>query len=291
MKIFSWVHRRLSQNFNSTAISCHEDGLAIRSKKAQSKYDKDNETEGLLEHSNITVDVLENWKLDDILSIGTLAITPSADLVGQNEVTNEEDDNEKNKYCVENEPIVYEEGGDLNSQTLEFNSMFEDNIEMSAIYRQDLRNAARCNDIETVDDIVEWDNKKEKKNEERVTLAQLFMADSNGKRMAEPEDLKAFCAKKQAASRAKKGLSKAKRLLPHVKEDLRPLKKMQQFMTRIVRNKIHPDLDVKVMKKDSQMKTMKATGGKDGANESVPLLHIKGAFPRALLLDGLLVSS
>ncbi|GAB4861554.1 hypothetical protein Ancab_036747 [Ancistrocladus abbreviatus] len=280
MKIFNWVHRRFCYNFNSSNVSLHEDGLPRNSSiKAEPKHQKDPETQALLDDSILLVDMPENWKLDGILSIGTLAVDAFETPEHQNEFNiREVDHNGKNECHEEKHYCNYDDGGGDGSACSpgELSSILEGDIGLFKLYRQDQRETLKYIEIKTVDDaITDSDDEakgKEKKNDgKRVTLAELFLADPDVETKA---DVKAIYAKKATVFCAK-GLSKSKKLLPDAKEDSRPLKKLHQFMRRMTKRKIHPELgESKSQKRENQMmKWSNNNHEQDGGTETVSLLQ------------------
>ncbi|KAF7826223.1 uncharacterized protein G2W53_017387 [Senna tora] len=97
----------------------------------------------------------------------------------------------------------------------------------------------------------ETDERKMKKKGERITLADLFLADSDvnikmdpAKLLLEPND--------KSILKAKHGISLPKKLFPLVKHNSHPVKNIQRLMKRVLKKKIHPELDVKNLKPESQ---------------------------------------
>ncbi|GAB2245183.1 hypothetical protein Droror1_Dr00000676 [Drosera rotundifolia] len=251
MKIFDWVHRRFHNDSNSSSISLCEEKPRI-SIKSESKYSC--EKEALLVPSNLDVDTIDNWKLDDILTIGTLAICP-LETPGQLDELEimDVDCVEKN---VVSEYLTFAHGDYKDTapaqgnKTLEPEPVLEDSLK---VFRQDLRSELKCKEIELVYDfsdfaVDEEDLKKDRKNGERVTLAELFMAEHDLIYFKGDDNLgnSKLIPSKKEASGANKGLSKAKKLL---KDDVHPLKKFKKFMKRILKKKVHPEL---MGKKDDQ---------------------------------------
>ncbi|KAL9258467.1 TILLER ANGLE CONTROL 1-like protein [Drosera capensis] len=296
MKIFDWVHRCFHNDSNSSSISLCEDGAEKHriSIKSESKYSC--EKEALLVPSNLDVNTIDNWKLDDILTIGTLAICPLETLGQQDEIDIVDVD------CVEknviSEYLVFDDGDykDLaplqGNKTLEPETVLEDTFHSLKLFQQDLRSELKCKEMELLYDFSafaaeEEDLKKDQKNGGRVTLAELFMAKHDliyfeGDPVA--EDAKLIPSKKETSG-AKKDLSKAKNLL---KDDVHPLKKFKNFMKRILKKKVHPEL---MGKKDDQgdngVKSPSLIKQSQYAanNESAPLLLVLGTFSSCSLLD------
>ncbi|GAB2271847.1 hypothetical protein Dimus_006677 [Dionaea muscipula] len=311
MKIFNWVHRRFHHSSSSSSsISLCENGFA-RVPKSESMYSEDTVTkkESLLEpNRDLVRDMIDNWKLDDILTIGTLAITPLEAAVNQqgeelDEFMDVDGDGENvaayNEYFAfdGSEPAGFIAPPPQGNQTLDLDldlnkySMLQDNsdTEMLKFYPHDLiryEYELNCKEIELVDGSMAGKEELMKKDGERITLAALFRAEhdlnySKAKAKADCEELKLIpnpC--KKPTSRAKKSLSKAKKLLPHVKEDVHPLNKFQKFMKRILKKKVHPELDQRKTdeEEDNEINSKSPkphdTAAAAANIESAPLLHV-----------------
>ncbi|WCJ22478.1 Protein TILLER ANGLE CONTROL 1 [Euphorbia peplus] len=113
---------------------------------------------------------------------------------------------------------------------------------------------------------------------ERITLAELFMADSEMKKeqLEFVEIVDQITNKKIAKKPSKNGLSFAKKLIPHVGEDSRPIKKIHQLMKRMLKRKIHPDVEGKG--NQSKVETSQASFTKGNELiEAVSLLPTRSA--------------
>ncbi|XP_010661481.1 protein TILLER ANGLE CONTROL 1 [Vitis vinifera] len=288
MKIFNWVHRRFNHNVHSTPISLQKDGLAANLKKVES-ITNDTDTQALLKHVAL-VDMLDGWK-DGILAIGTLGFDdPLYSFSSEKEcaMTDEEegeDEEEEEVYSLNNEngevededeedetevnPLVFSAFGDNVPKPIPI--MTVDGVPLS-------RFVGSSHEVGIESFTTENDQRKSKG--ERTTLADLFSADSEVRAKVDPEGLKVDSGKKPAP-RSKNGLSFAKKLIPRVGEDSRPIKKLHQLMTRMLKRKIHPELEGKIQKPEDQIKASTAVGGLatvgNGAIESVSLLQTQDA--------------
>ncbi|KAJ4839103.1 hypothetical protein Tsubulata_014911 [Turnera subulata] len=211
-------------------------GLAQNVKKAESIIN-DVDKRALLKQVAL-VDVLDGWK-DGILTIGTLGFDPLKPFNQQNEyfILESEDDEE------EEEPEREEEEEEKEGEQAEY-STFDMNVgKADEIMSLDGHsNLAPPEDTHSI--IPEIDQRRKKG--ERVTLAELFLADSDIKKKPDPgETLESNSRKKQPVVRAKYGLSFAKKLKPQAKEDSPPIKKLHKLMRRMLKRKIHPEVEGK----------------------------------------------
>ncbi|KAJ4719161.1 NAD-dependent protein deacetylase HST1-like protein [Melia azedarach] len=288
MKIFNWVHRKFNHNIL-------KDGFARNVKKTES-IAIDTNTKALLEQVAL-VDVLDGWR-DGILTIGTFGFDPlkpveeqkeffifeSEDEEGENDSVNREDDDDDH----EDDNIVEDE--EVNPLIF---TTFEHNFEEIAANGDG--NVGKADVIITLDgvqitpfvgspnelrfDIDTTDNDQGKKRR-RTTLADLFYEDSDiKKKPIEDQEFEASCGKKQSSVRTKNSLSFAKKLIPHVKEDSRPIKKLHQMMRKMLKRKIHPELEGKVDNSDGENKAciLELFSKKHQAGESASLLPIPDA--------------
>ncbi|XP_021889574.1 uncharacterized protein LOC110808391 isoform X3 [Carica papaya] len=264
MKIFNWVQRRLHQ-------SVIKDGLAKNVKKTES-IAIDNNTQALLEQVAF-VDVLEGWK-DGILTIGTFGFDPLKNTHKQkqhfflgsdeeeeldedyNEGENthpaeDDDDEDADQFSISDDDNNEDEEEDNKSRKV------EDEEVNPLILRTFDEGRSNMDDEERLrkgDELImsvelgaivhvttEIEQAVQKR---RTTLAELFMADSDDmEKKVEGGD--EFEVTKKACIRTKNGLSFAKKLIPHVGDDSRPIKKIQQMMKRMLKRKIHPELEGK----------------------------------------------
>ncbi|XP_060218346.1 protein TILLER ANGLE CONTROL 1 [Lycium barbarum] len=224
MKIFSWVQRKLNQ----------KDGLFDRNvKKDEVKINNANigDTQLLLQDASMA-HLLDSWK-GGILTIGTLGFDQlikdqSCDLDDdfideECEITindHEEDQEELN-------PLMYANGHEQSHEAPKANVIM--GIDGNTLARR------------LTDDDDESNNGSKK---ERITLADLFSADFSDKKKVHLPDLN-VTNKKTSKPQVKLGVSFAKKFIPRVREDSRPILKLQQLMTRALKRKVHPDMESK----------------------------------------------
>ncbi|KAI8572862.1 hypothetical protein RHMOL_Rhmol01G0233000 [Rhododendron molle] len=215
----------------------------------------------------------EHVTIDSILTIGTFGFGPLPQLNKQNEClefqkdeTHEEKEHEGEKE-IENE---------------------FDEEEVNPLLSNSFRSGFDENDVEIYElglDSTDSEGKKGKGKEkkERITLADLLVADDSDDHVKYMKgdgrvvDKDSNYKKKTDVGVKKKGLSFAKKLIPGVGEDSRPIKKLHQLMRRMTKRKIHPDMEEEFKKagNDALIKPG-SIADKYGANESVSLLPIAG---------------
>ncbi|KAJ8529321.1 hypothetical protein K7X08_036156 [Anisodus acutangulus] len=88
------------------------------------------------------------------------------------------------------------------------------------------------------------DESDKSSKKERITLADLFSADFPDKKKVQLPDLH-VTNKKALKAQIKIGVSLAMKLIPRVREDSRPIQKLQKLMTRALKRKVHPDMENK----------------------------------------------
>ncbi|KAL9430382.1 hypothetical protein AB3S75_025717 [Citrus x aurantiifolia] len=278
MKIFNWVHRKFNHNIL-------KDGFARNVKKTES-IAIDTNTKALLEQVAL-VDVLDGWR-DGILTIGTFGFDPL-----------QADDQQKEFFICESGDEEGEEGEVLdfvnnNNDDDQVNSVNAEDEEVNPlIFTAFASNADHHGNDERADhhviitldagvqitpfvasprfDIDATDIDQGKKR--RTTLADLFYEDSDTKKKPNPDEFEPNVGKKQSV-RTKNGLSFAKKLIPHVKEDSRPIKKLHQMMRRMLKRKIHPEIEGKAPDGQNKASILERLGNKYHAGESVSLLQI-----------------
>ncbi|CAK7348663.1 unnamed protein product [Dovyalis caffra] len=273
MKIFNWVQRR----FHHGAI---KDGLARNVKKAES-ITNEADKQALLKQVAL-VDVLDGWK-DGILTIGTLGLDPLKPFNQQNDqyliLEREEDEEEEEEKEEEGEQEQYSVDDDYydddNVEDEEVNPLIYGTFDHS--FEENGSNTVTY-DVITNSSIAEHEQAKRKG--ERITLAELFLEDSDMKKKPDSVEIETKSGNKKPVTRAKSGLSFAKKLIrPHAGEDSRPIKKFNQLMRRMLKRKIHPEFDGKGNKTDSQNEPgiMDAHASKGNETESVSLLQTPSA--------------
>ncbi|XWS32003.1 hypothetical protein CRYUN_Cryun23aG0123400 [Craigia yunnanensis] len=289
MKIFNWVQRR----FHHYVL---KDGLAGNVKKTDS-IAIDTNTKSLLEQVAL-FDVLDGWR-DGILTIGTFGFVPLKSFSEQKDYLalesddkEEEEQAEDERYSDNNddEEEVDDDYDDNNSDeevnplmVSTFDRSFEDvesNVDHAKYGKPDGVAASTDHEIKFNLDVTEGHSGKLRR---RTTLADLFSEDSDIKKKPSPLELESNSCKK-ASLRTKKGLSFAKKLIPQVGEDSRPIKMLHQMRRRMLKRKIHPDLEGRSNKLDGQCKPSTIdvlASKKHEAGESVSLLQSPNAATTA----------
>ncbi|XP_037496165.1 protein TILLER ANGLE CONTROL 1 isoform X1 [Jatropha curcas] len=278
LQIFNWVQRR----FHQGAL---KDGLARNVKKAES-ITNEADKQALLKQVAL-VDVLDGWK-GGILTIGTLGLDPlkpfnyqqNEYFVLESEGEDDDDDTDVEDEQEEQYSVVDSEDEDKDDNVSE-NEVEEDEEENPLIFTrfghnfENIRSPFDENTAEKNSRSNENDERKRKG--ERITLAELFLADSDMKKKPDccnQVDDTDSSGNKKTAVRAKNGLSFAKKLIPHVGDDSRPIKKFHQLMRRMLKRKIHPELEGKGNKTDSQNKQLGISNANE-TTESVCFKHSK----------------
>ncbi|KAI3719568.1 hypothetical protein L6452_20470 [Arctium lappa] len=239
MKIFSWVHRRFR----------HKDGGSLDFKKADQ-----NEKVALLENED------DGWK-EGILAIGTLGIdlfkdfNPKDDVndqvlfFGDHEDQDHEDDQEGEMECS---PLA------LKASNHGFDHV--DDQKQDPDHEVAKPNNGQEYVIDSMDLDIDMERlKKIKKSGERITLADLFWADSeNNKLYDHDHDHKVIkiptmsteSIKKHGANDDDHGflISKKKKKLPKDDSADHPINKTKRLMRKMLKKKkIHPDIGIQKM--------------------------------------------
>ncbi|KAL7232957.1 hypothetical protein ACSBR1_016749 [Camellia fascicularis] len=275
MKLFNWVHRKFH----------HKDGK----KEELAMVTIETEKQVLLENVTLADVLVDGWR-DGILTIGTFGFDPLSDFNQKNEcpVVEKEEEEEEEEECEEEEEEEdYEVDNELGDEDMKVCDEEELNPLVFTAFRSNYNENALKDDLrmarELGFDANELEDEKRNKKRERTTLADLFSADSDDLKNAKRDRSKIKPESKKKADDdvhgKKKGLSFAKKLIPRVGHDTRPIKKLHQLMRRMLKRKIHPDLEGKFQKIDSQIKpTVSGLFAEEhGANESVSLLQTKDA--------------
>ncbi|XAR62933.1 hypothetical protein NMG60_11022681 [Bertholletia excelsa] len=119
----------------------------------------------------------------------------------------------------------------------------------------------------------EDEDEKQNEKRERITLADLFSADSEEYTKADQSKVKDDLTKMPDDFHGKKrGSLFGKKLNSPVGDDKRPIKKLHQLMRRMLRRKIHPDIGGKLLNEEAQMETTSLLHEENGAIESICLL-------------------
>ncbi|XP_022769515.1 uncharacterized protein LOC111313038 [Durio zibethinus] len=307
MKIFNWVQRRFHHNGVPNLLHSRKllyyygpilsilfslihfggDGLARNVKKTDSVA-IDTNTKALLQQVAL-VDVLDGWR-DGILTIGTLGFDPLKSFSEQKDyLTLESDDAEgaeEERYSHNNDDEEDDNDDyDDNNSDEEVNPLMFSTFDHSFVDVDDHTKYGKPDVIMMVDgvagstghtikfdlDITEGHSGRLRR---RTTLADLFNEDSDMKKKPSPLELESNSCTKGSLP-TKNGLSFAKKLIPQVGEDSRPIKMLHQ-MRRMLKRKIHPELEGKSNKLDGQSKPSVIdvlASKKHEAGESVSLLQ------------------
>ncbi|KAK8654466.1 hypothetical protein V6N13_128434 [Hibiscus sabdariffa] len=242
------------------------DGLSASVKKTDG-IAIDTNTKALLEQVAL-VDML-----DGILTIGTFGfdpLKPSSDEL-KHCLASEGDDEQGEEERFSNNSGVGDDGNDYSDGNDEENPLmfstfdhdFEDmtmTVHGAAVWSTD-------DEIRTDLDSIEGHSGKLRRR--RTTLADLFSEDSNSGMKKKHNSLESdsnSCGK--GPVRTKQGLSFAKKLMPQAGEDSHPIKMINQMMKRMLKRKIHPELEGKGNKLNKQ-----CSKKEHEASESVYLLQ------------------
>ncbi|CAH8266195.1 unnamed protein product [Arabidopsis lyrata] len=228
MTIFNWVQKKLHQNVIKDGVTKNE-----KKKRNEGISEIEKNTKAILDQVGL-VDALDNW-FDGVLTIGTFGF----DTLNFKEEDEKEDDDECESvdldYVVIDGSIIKNVDQELDPLISEENKFYDHHKDVGA----------------------EAEIEPQKK---RTTLAELFMEDHevhdegydtwHGKQPKNPnldgEEVKYY---KQNGSKLSKKFSFVKKKLVMSKskdeeKDLRPIKKMRQMIKRMLKKKIHPDIDV-----------------------------------------------
>ncbi|KAK3428503.1 hypothetical protein EUGRSUZ_E00024 [Eucalyptus grandis] len=261
MKIFNWVQKRKRSNAN--ILQDHELGGSVKEAESITA-----DALALLEGLTFA-GVLDGWK-DGILTIGTFGYDPLKPLdqekdelflESHHESQEEDDQHDHDLYPGDpGEPIVEdEEQNPLMSTTFCNNDhVLNDETRPLNPFKDDVAKPDRSmvvDNVELTKGVVFEEEKKKKGH--RVTLADLFSADSDVKEKPYPSEVgqpTKPLGKKESASTKKDGQSFAKKLIHHmVSEDSRPTRKLNRLMRKMLKKKIHPELGSKINDKENQM--------------------------------------
>ncbi|KAF8024520.1 hypothetical protein BT93_F1637 [Corymbia citriodora subsp. variegata] len=261
MKIFNWVQKRKRLNVN--ILQDHELGQSVKEPESITA-----DALALLEGLTFA-GVLDGWK-DGILTIGTFGYDPLKPLEQEkdelfleshHESQEEEDQHDHDHYLDDQEEpnVEDEEQNPLMLTTFCNNDLIlNDELRLLNPFKDDIAKSDRSMVVDNVELTkgVVFEEEKKKKGQ-RVTLADLFSADSDVKEKPYPSEVDQPTkplGKKEAASTKKDGQSFAKKLIHHmVSEDSRPTRKLHRLMRKMLKKKIHPELGSKINDKDNQM--------------------------------------
>ncbi|KAJ8534829.1 hypothetical protein K7X08_016557 [Anisodus acutangulus] len=244
MKIFNWVHRKFHQ----------KDGKKDIELKISNEIIGHHDTQVLLQDASFA-HMLDIWNRG-ILTIGTLGFDPLKNVQDQQSgIDIESLEEEEEYYSVENDI----------QEACETTVIDVGNEELYPLIYANIGDHEVINDgsiIESNNNLSESNIKMMKK--ERITLADLFSADSDHHHKADrprkSTESEIFIKKLNLSSQVKNGLSFAKKLIPRVKDEPRPIQKLQKLMTKVLKRKVHPDIETKFGKNNSQVKAASLLG-------------------------------
>ncbi|KAL1329285.1 hypothetical protein HN51_046407 [Arachis hypogaea] len=289
MKIFNWVHKRFNHKppKDGFASDMKKNEVTI-SNDDNNKVVGDNEV-ALLKQVALT-NMLGGWK-DGILTIGTLGYdhkeyfglqVQDKKLLGGDGGLNKNKNNNNNNVFDDYAENDDEEVNPLMLNTFEHhNNNFDDDddddeevhvggganqIIIDANYNVMTKEEVLINneivladesnddDDDGESDDVDDDQKKKIVRGERITLADLFLADSEVKKkiMGPTKILVESNDDEKSNLKVKHGKSFAKKLLPNVKDNPQPMKDIKKLMKKMLKRKIHPDFDAKNQKPEKK---------------------------------------
>lgn len=224
MKIFDWVHRRFA----------HKERSAEGGKKSCVIDYGDGENSYV--HDSNALNMFDGWK-EGILTIGTLGYDPLKDEAEQQraeqendsdggEITDSDDEEEAN-------PLVYAAAAAAAAYTHDCEALLETKGEASNRVNEEF-------DFESEFDAMIMSIPKK----ERITLAELFSADSEmkllqKKKLGDQKLGEVVMNKDNKHNSNKHGFSFAKKLIGD--KDARPIQKLHRLMRMMLKRKIHPD--------------------------------------------------
>ncbi|KAJ8632381.1 hypothetical protein MRB53_025717 [Persea americana] len=245
MKIFTWMHRKLHTNVDYSMISREKDAFYEEGKKSVCEKD----TEALLPDRD-QVTVVDPFGL---LAIGTFGFDPlhfqDGYSVHEEEYAVEEDGEEEEEEEEEEDEEEEEEEVVVN-MPLPVTASFKREVEREMLKsQQPVMVSVEMEDIRRPFLKDDEERKKEGRKGERTTLADLFYADAvkisvSGEKCTAPE-ISAGTGKKTGCS-TKQARSLAKKLMPWKAEDSRPTTKLHHLMRKMLKRKIHPEMERKV---------------------------------------------
>ncbi|AEC10734.1 NAD-dependent protein deacetylase HST1-like protein [Arabidopsis thaliana] len=258
MTIFNWVQKKLHQN-----VIKEIDGVRKNEKKKRNEgiSEIEKNTKAILDQVGL-VDALDNW-FDGVLTIGTFGFD-TLNFKEEDEMDDDECGSGDLDYVVIDGSIIKNVDQESDPLISVENKFYDHHEDVGNLYVQadtDHFGSIKTAETPAVTAAAEAEIEPQKK---RTTLAELFMEDHDKgydtwhcKKPNNPnldgEEVKYY---KQNGSKLSKRFSfvKKKLVMSKSKEeenDLRPIKKMRQMIKRMLKKKIHPDVDAtKALKKD-----------------------------------------
>ncbi|XP_058104907.1 protein TILLER ANGLE CONTROL 1-like [Magnolia sinica] len=297
MKIFDWMHRKFHPNVDYCMVSRKRDTFADCGKKSSTLTC---DTDALLNDHVTIVDVLSGWQ-DGILTIGTFGLDQLKHFPPDDEYSVQEQE-----YSVTEGDDTVNDAGEAEEEQEEFHpsavnafkeeleKVFGANPDASAIGDEMLKpDAAADNPLRRFLSTPEFNGgdeleKDKKKKGERTTLADLFSADAASAASAAAGKCGSGKASpgsgKKPACSTKHVRSLAKKLMPWKGEESHPTRKIHRMVTKMLKRKIHPELDheihgavgsIDAFKVDPSIGNpgLKYHLSDNAGNESISLLH------------------
>ncbi|CAH2057720.1 unnamed protein product [Thlaspi arvense] len=285
MTIFNWVQKKLHQN-----VIKEIDGVAKseKEKKSEGKSEIEKNTKAIFDQVGL-VGALDNW-FDGVLTIGTFGFDTLKFQEEEDEIDDDDEcETEGLDYVVIDGSIVKnvnQESHPLISSENKFYDHHEDLVVLDIDHFDSVKTVERPVVVAAVEAEVEPEKK-------RITLAELFIEEDGtcpGKKKPKNPNLNVDGQEvkyyKQDGSKLTSKLSFAKKKMINSKSkdkeedsrpvkkvhDSRPIKKVHQMIKRMLKKKIHPDIDAtKASKNDVPYKPTR----KCEALESLYLLNIQ----------------
>ncbi|KFK37427.1 hypothetical protein AALP_AA4G255700 [Arabis alpina] len=251
MTIFNWVQKKLHRNVIKDGVTKNE------KKKSEGISEIEKNTKAILDQVGL-VDALDNW-FDGVLTIGTFGFDT---LKFQEEEEEEIDDDDECEsvdldYVVIDGSIVKNINQELDPLISSENDFYDHHHDLKEFDTDHYFNPIKTVERPMVAVTVAAEMEPQKK---RTTLAELFDQDEGddtwlGKKPKNPnlDHVKTYKQNKSKLStkflfaKKKTNMSKSK----DKEKDSRPIKKVQQMIKRMLKKKIHPDIDAtKAFKND-----------------------------------------
>ncbi|KAK7258469.1 hypothetical protein RIF29_24048 [Crotalaria pallida] len=227
------------------------------------------------------VDLLGDWN-DGFLTIGTLGYDSPLKFFNQNnECFTLESEDELDHEDYEEHILVEstnDEDNTYNAKYEELNPLihttFEQNFENVVSAKTSNHDANNASKEIVVDSLEVLGSKKGEsgqrmKKRESTTLAELFLADSNVNLKVDPVKVLLQSSEKHSL-KGKHGMSFTKKFIPPVKDNPHPIKDIKKLVKKMLKSKIHPDLDVK----NQKLEASDADIHEHGENDTTSLLPI-----------------
>ncbi|XP_010518342.1 PREDICTED: uncharacterized protein LOC104793642 isoform X1 [Camelina sativa] len=255
MTIFNWVQRKLHQN-----VIKEIDGVTKneKNKKSEGTSEIEKNTKAILDQVGL-VDAFDNW-FDGVLTIGTFGFD-TLNFKEEDEKYDDECGSVDLDYVVNDGSIIKNVDQEVDPLISDDNKFYDHHEDVTELLDTDHFGSIKTTETPVVEVAVEAEIVPEKK---RTTLAELFMEDRDkdddqgqGKKSKNPnlvdEEVK---YPKQNGSKLSRKFSLVKKKLVMSKskdkeKDSPPIKRMHQMIKRMMKKKIHPDIDAtKGFKKD-----------------------------------------